>query len=736
VEGTNCDSFTLKVNGTTADWASKILNVKIDWSIPVNDYDLYIHKGDLTGPIVAQSANGAPSTEEAGVIDPGSSGTGTYTIHVVYFTTTPTDQYVGTASVAARPKGRTAAYQWIKSQFTVNTPVYAPGTTADGEPSSRCDKFGNYYVAGIRGVPAGVDLWYFDLRPSSDNYDPYMRNPVYEGQPDSFTSQNAFSVGADGGGDVDIAVGSDNSGPNNVPVLAFTSLTAANISASRSQDLGGSFTKNPLGSVTGGVPADDRQWLAFDGPTRVYLYYRTLEPAISQIQLSTDGGLTYGPAITAGQLGQAGSIDVDPNDHTVYVSGSSGQVAIGKPNATLGYPTSYTVVQAATDPGGVAALFFVIKVAPDGTVYGTYSNGQHVFLISSIDHGQHWSAPVRVDDGELTRTSLFPALAVGPTKGMVAVAWYGTTDNTNDNNADWRVFAAQTYQALIPTPTFILQQASDHVIHASNISLGGTLGNANRNLLDYFQLNFDPVGAMVIGYTDDHEDLTGNVYVTRQLYGYSAFRAPLPLPREGSQMPPVEPYSTDGSQVLDAPMDVTQGLLVTLPTTDPLDILSIKYSSSKTGNDTLITAAVKVSDMSSVPASSTWRMSFTVNAPYAGLSRNKKFSCAATDRGNQFWIAANTDAQGNKTYTYGTTVRNSDGSLTYTKVGNATSGSFNPVTKTVSVSILASVLNTQLKNLPQIKSGTTLAGLRGSAFTTNGILKEDTTRGGLEYVIP
>ena len=37
------------------------------------------------------------------------------------------------------------------------------------------DGAGNAYVGGIRGVPAGVDLWRFDLNPASVAYDPQLR---------------------------------------------------------------------------------------------------------------------------------------------------------------------------------------------------------------------------------------------------------------------------------------------------------------------------------------------------------------------------------------------------------------------------------------------------------------------------------------------------------------------------------------------------------------------------------
>src|SRR5205085_4898801 len=69
VEGVNCDTFTLTVSGTPADWAGKKINVAMSWVVLANDYDIYIHKGDNTGPVVDQSAHGAPSTSETAYIE-------------------------------------------------------------------------------------------------------------------------------------------------------------------------------------------------------------------------------------------------------------------------------------------------------------------------------------------------------------------------------------------------------------------------------------------------------------------------------------------------------------------------------------------------------------------------------------------------------------------------------------------------------------------------------------------
>src|SRR5207237_3484953 len=221
----------------------------------------------------------------------------------------------------------------------------------------------------------------------------------------------------------------------NPPSLACPSLGLPNISVGKSIDKGVTFTNNPLGNVPGGAPIDDRQWQEFYGQSSVYLLYRTVAPAVTQVQRSDDGGLTYGPAATAGAIGQVGEIDVHQPTGTVYVSGSNGQVCTGTPPAPGAAPTTldYVCHQAAT--GSVANIFFVVKVAddgtPNGTVYVAYSDGHDIFLADSLDKGATWSQPVKVNHGADTTTSLFPWLAPGPTPGSVDDDWSGTTRTSN-----------------------------------------------------------------------------------------------------------------------------------------------------------------------------------------------------------------------------------------------------------------------------------------------------------------
>ena len=812
MEGATLDVFTLTVVGSEADFAGRNILVGIEWTLPSQDYDLVIRKEDNGVPgyqnsganadtIVNTSGNGPPATrEETGIPAAQLDVTGTTVFYVVgvYFAASGADQYAGSASAVLTPGGRTATYQPANITFSPNTRVKAPAAARDGEPSSRIDQFGNYYIGGIRGVPAGVDLWYFDLKPTSPNYDPSMKNPVYRGQPDSI----AGAIG-DGGGDIDLAVGF---GPytgqgtlnNGNPALAFTSLILANISTGRSLDLGDTFELNSLGNVTGGPPGDDREWNEFFGVNTVYLLYRTVAPTLAQVQRSNDGGLTYGngAASQLGAIGQVGCLDVDQFDGTVYASGSTGIVSIGVPTAATELagvpPPVFTNVQAVAGFGNLRGIFFEVKVADDnrgsngaivgpGTVYVCFSNGVDVFIAHSTTRRDAFaanpltfnsvpvvfSAPIRVNNGVDAAVNLLPWLETGPTPGTVGVVWYGTTAATNDNSAQWRVFYSYSNNASDQNPVFNETVASDHFIHGSNISLGGldaTGMGANRNLIDYFQLAFDPFGAAIIGYTDDHNDFNGHSYVTRQVSGPSirdeldgiVGNDSVPAPVDGAMLastiasnmagtlagasaPLIVTPGPNGEQVTDFRNDNEVGLNSTPPVDNAIDILSIKYSSQDTRGGRILTASMKVSNLQNFVNTSFWRMNFTANAPDSRDVTNgvDTYATGDSDHGDQFFVRAMVNAAGARIYDYGTAVRGGNGALTYTVVGAADRGSIDRASNTITVSVSLAKINAVLMaaNRPLLNttSNNILAGLRGQ--TAQGSTTDDAARGGTLFHI-
>jgi hypothetical protein len=771
VDGTSCDVFTIHLNGTAADYAGGQLLIKITFSAP-QDYDLYVHKDALNGKVVFAGENGGqPGTSEQVVINPATSGAGDYVVHILYAAANPADQYHGTAQLQSAatstpPPMRTANYISGGITFSNSIPLKAPTTLRDGEPSNRTDFAGNAYVGAIRGFPAGVDIWRFDLNPLSPSFDPNMRVPIYRGQPDAFSpAASEAELGGDGGGDIDLAVPFSLAAGQTDPTLSFCSLIAANISTGNSMDRANTFQKNPVGNGTGGVIVDDRQWQEFLGNTTVYMWYRTLAPAVTQIQRSDDSGQTFGPAVTAGQTTQVGPIDVHQSDGVVYAGTSQGTVAVGTPAGPGLAPTSYTVTNAATDPNGVAHLFFVTKVAddgtPNGTVYVCYSNDKDILLKHSTDKGATWSLPVRVSNVG-TDSNVFPWMETGPTQGSVGIVWFGTK-GANDDNAEWKVYYAQSFDAHTNNPTFRQAEVTEpeHIIHAANISEGGLTGANNRNLIDYFQVSFDPQGAAVIAYTDDHNDYDGHTYVARQISGPSIKGGSLPTVAEGNAlvippgtssvnsdevMPPRVP-GLNGEQVTDFSQDLQEGNIPRIHQPDASDVLSTRYDTSGTGNSLAIAATTRVSDLTVIPGQTTWQMSFAVNAPHNIMSPTGAYSFGASDRADQFYLEADTDVSGGMTYSYGTVQRANDGKLIYTMVGAADAGEFNLNDNTVSVQVSVAKLNAVLAaaSHAQIANGTVISGLRSRSYTIEVVPpvsgqgsrqgRRDIARGGTQFIV-
>jgi hypothetical protein len=292
------------------------------------------------------------------------------------------------------------------------------------------------------------------------------------------------------------------------------------------------------------------------------------------------------------------------------------------------------------------------------------------------------------------------------------------------------------------------------VIHAANFSENGldpTGTGSNRNLLDYFQISFDPNGAAVIAYTDDHNDFNGNVFASHQISGPSIKTGlPLPAPTEGSGLvlpgstttvlasdafPPRQP-GFNSEQVTDFEQDVTNAALTRVHQPDASDILSVRYDTSGTGPSLAIAAAIKVSDLSTIPAAATWRASFAVNSPHSVLSADGTYTYGASDHGDQFYVQAATSAQGTQTFTYGKAVRLADGTITYTSIGAADKGNFNQDDNTVSIQISVAKLNAVLTAAghPTIQNGTIVTGLRGhTTAAASGIARGDDTLGGTQF---
>src|SRR5438128_8923117 len=114
VEGVNCETFMLTLSGTPTNWSglkARIVVSAADAS-GATDYDLYVHKGDNSGPIVpgGESAHGGTPPEVVD-LDPSNPdiGTGQFSVHVVYFSATAGFQYSGSATAMSASAGSALA---------------------------------------------------------------------------------------------------------------------------------------------------------------------------------------------------------------------------------------------------------------------------------------------------------------------------------------------------------------------------------------------------------------------------------------------------------------------------------------------------------------------------------------------------------------------------------------------------------------------------------------------------
>ncbi len=437
------------------------------------------------------------------------------------------------------------------ANYTPNESLCIPGN--GGEPSMIIDSQGTIYVESIRGVPGGLDLWRWyppvDGPPNADGTLPFK----YEGQPDGcgitpFVSQACSTAGiAPGGGDGDLAAGSPDPSNNNIPNVAVVSLSAAEVTASHTTTRGDSYSAIDPAVAT--IPVDDRMWIAaFKDPSHVYMEYHDFVTT-SQIDMerSADDGETYldanglvvspslepdvgpptgniagRPAIDRSSCSSNGNIyqifsGVDsPSDNVsgfmndIYV-GVAAPVSLSSPTLTFTDYKAYSCGAGFNCPTGLGLgnLFPSIAVDNLGYVYAAWSDNSSIYYSFSMTHGQTWSNAIKVNQGvTVGKSNLFPWIAA-EANGHVAIAWYGADQSGNSNtvpaNTNWNVYVVESVNGHAVRPTFTQTQVSDHVIHTGTVSTGGTLGSANRSLLDFFQTAIDSTNHLInMTFDDDH----------------------------------------------------------------------------------------------------------------------------------------------------------------------------------------------------------------------------------------
>jgi hypothetical protein len=249
-------------------------------------------------------------------------------------------------------------------------------------------------------------------------------------------------------------------------------------------------------------------------------------------------------------------------------------------------------------------------------------------------------------------------------------------------------------------------------------------------------VSVDPQGLAFIAFASDANDFAGHTVVTHQTKGLNLHTGKRVSIAGGDK----EPSAVRDPEVRDWKWDARFEVRPPQsPEVDhPSDIVSVDYGCELTRDRrTLVTARMVTSGLTSTPPPDAfWRMNFASNPTQPGVS----------DRADQWFLRADTDADGRQTFTWGTAVRTSTGGIAYTARGAADDGRFDAGTRSVTVKVDLAKLAPFSARGP-LGVGTTFIGLRGSSQTlkdfqttvaglvTAGATVSDTTRGGSSFTL-
>ncbi|PYR96501.1 MAG: hypothetical protein DMG16_27685 [Acidobacteria bacterium] len=558
VETVSCDTFTLTVGGTQADWvtAGKRIEVKITPPASQDDYDLVVHKTSNSGPIVDSSGNGAGIPEVAH-INPAVDGVGVFTVHVIYFATTPPDQYHGTATVvpltpsppppAPADTGPKVGYENFEAPGVLTPVTVSTGPTVEymgrgaGEPSIGVNWNSLASASGVTNFQSDLETLFITFANSCPTGGPtatWVNRPaptsvVIDSDPIGFTDRQTGRVFA-----------------------AELTATSPTCKISYSDNDGNTWvpTPGPLGSgidheTIGGGPFHTPLIGTTAYPNAVYYCSQDLVTAFCL--RSDDGGATFGatvPTYTTECGGLHGHVKVSPKDGTVYLPnnncGGDGAVVVSEDNGItwhvrhVGNGTVQTA-SGASDPA--------VGIDNNGRVYFVIANADAAAAVAtSDDHGNTWQNIFDVSAVYGLKNIRYPAAVAGDA-GRAAVAFYGSTTagsaNSSSFNGVWHLYVAHTFDGGLTWTTSDLTPGAP--MQRGCIWTGGG-ANICRNLLDFFDVTIDKQGRVEVGYVNGcpggncaqaAPTATGNAYsatatIARQSSGrrlLAAFDPPSPL---------------------------------------------------------------------------------------------------------------------------------------------------------------------------------------------------------------
>jgi hypothetical protein len=251
----------------------------------------------------------------------------------------------------------------------------------------------------------------------------------------------------------------------------------------RSLDFGQTWTRLQPDGEAGGA---DKQWFTIDktdGPGHGFQYQSTdgISGCVSGLfQRSTDGGVTWQPAIGIPNSPVWGTLDVDTNGNLFVGGGDEGSsfwcvrssnAQDGNVTPTFDQVTSVnlggsTLFGAAINPGGLAGqIFLAIDHSGTATNNNIYmlatvqqfsaSNGSDIMFSRSTDGGVTFSPPQRITDDPVNQNKWhwFGTLAVAP-NGRIDSVWFDTRNAPNNTDSQlfysWSTDGGVTWAPNVP----------------------------------------------------------------------------------------------------------------------------------------------------------------------------------------------------------------------------------------------------------------------------------------------
>ena len=465
--------------------------------------------------------------------------------------------------VAPVEANRSAHHQRVqvrrgKSKVTFGSPTIVDPIHSYGEPDYKISPLdGASYASGPWGTGTQRSIW----NRSTDGGQTFlsMHNP-----PIQSPNQSATTIAGPGGGDTEIMV--DHTGKvYYADLAALASLKMATWENSRCEDgcpddtLKTQTIANPPQNING----FDRQWFAlwdpedpqavrdatgYTGPFPVN--YLTFAEALAgsscssgsceSAAYSTDG-LTYTNSTMSFDMQNDGPLVIEQSTGTV-IEGISvdslndvGVAILTRDPEKPDDPalTKSRIVKVATLPENMTdrALFPVPALDNAGNLYMVWVTRSDELAKDNPDAWQiyyswsskssnwtDWSDPIKVSKPP-SNTNVMPWATAGA-DGRLAIAWYGTDDNSHNPSTEgahqkWDVYLNVVTNAASDSPQLHQQKVTRHPMHYGTVCLEGTgciAVQGNRNLADFFEVVSDPrTGRIAIVYDDTSNDITQTV---------------------------------------------------------------------------------------------------------------------------------------------------------------------------------------------------------------------------------